>query len=54
MFADAVAVVQGLDIVLEIQSATFKKANAKIMPQQFHCQGNSGSTGANDTDIGFD
>ena len=54
LFADAGAVVQVLDIVLELQPAAFQQATLKSWPEQFHRQRDAGSTGADDADIRID
>lgn len=42
LFADTVAIVQSLHIVIEVQSAAFQQACPMALPQQFHRQGYAG------------
>lgn len=53
LLADAGAVVQVLDIVLELQPAAFQQGYPDVMPEQFHRQRDAGRTGTDDADISF-
>ncbi len=54
LLADTVAVIERLDVVLEVEPTAFQQGNTETVAQQFHRERDSGGTGADNADICFD